>query len=179
MMDDRSEEEDAAPENESKKARLEDSSSPEDRQPDTVEQMDEAGTDAELGPLSSRMLLALFKRAIREERVAKSSELQNLEAKVDHRFREVEDQWQQKFTASEAKVASLTTKVDTSLSDLGAQMSKLESRLDAMANRSGSNSSTASPSSWASRDQVASKNGLEGPPNMFAPKSLFIRGWAP
>lgn len=160
-------EERASQENGSKNARLVDSL-PEDRQPDTVEQMDEEeGADAEVGPLSTGVLLLLLRRAIREEGVAKRSDLQSLETKVDKQIREAENKWQQKLAVSEAKVESLAQKVDTTISDLGVQMSKLESRLEAMASRPGSNSSTASPSSWAGRDPIARNKGSEGPSNLF------------
>lgn len=66
--------EDDSAENEWKKPRIEDSAQ-EDRQPDpdtiAEEQMDEDGVEADMGPMSSGMLLALLRRAIREEGVAK------------------------------------------------------------------------------------------------------------
>lgn len=74
----------------------------------------------------------------------------------------------------------ISKKVDTSISGLGAQMPKLQSRLEALAERStGSNSSSASPTSRAGRNAVPSHSVREGGSNVWVPKTIFIRGWAP
>lgn len=174
---------DGATENETKKPRIKDASE-EDRQrdPDTVDEEpmeEEDGADSELGPMSPGMLLALLRRSIREKGVAKKSDQQTLESKVEQRLQSSEKEWNEKFGASEERVQEIAAKVDSSIMDLGAQMSKLESCVEAMADRSGSKSSTASPTSWAGRGKVRSDIESAGGSNVWSPKSLFIRGWPP
>lgn len=108
--------------------------------------MDEDGADSEMGPLFPGMLLALLRRAIRKEGVAKKSDVQTLESKVEQRLQSSEKERNDKFGASEKKVQEIAVKVDSSIQNLGGQMSRLESCLETMADRLGSNSSTASPS---------------------------------
>lgn len=148
---------------EAKKARTDDLVE-DGRQPGTLDEAMEAEDAADddaaapkLGPVSSGTLLALLRQAIREEGVAKKSDFEAFETKFDARLKANEKAWKAKFGASEKRVQEFSNKADGSIGDLGAQMSKLGSRLEALAERSaGSNSSTSSPSSWAGRDAMSS-----------------------
>lgn len=131
-------------ENKTKKPRIEDSAE-EDRQPDTLDeaQMEEDGDETDSGPLSQGVLLALFRRAIREQGVARKSDFLELGSQVEQRIQTSERAWNERFEAFDKKVQEIAAKVDTPIHDLGAQMSKLESHLEVLADRSaGSNSCT-------------------------------------
>lgn len=145
-------------ENETKKPRIEDSAE-EDRQPDTLDEewMDEDGDETEPGPISQGVLLALLRRAIREKVRARTSDILELESKVEQRIQTSEKGWNEKSEAFDKTVQEIAAEVDSSIHELGAQMAKLESRLEALADRpAGTNSSTTSAMSWAGRAFVPS-----------------------
>lgn len=129
---------------------------------------------------SSTALVALLRQAMREEGIARRSDLAELENRFDSRMSAVTSEWAEKLKSverAETRIQEVSDKVDTSIAAIGAQISILETRLEQIS-KSGASSaaSTAGPNEWTDRPWGGSKRGED---SKWTPKTIFVRGWAP